>query len=95
MSSLSSLFISEQSLAAISWQAFERVVCRLLIAEGYEGVRLVGQSSDHGADVIAHKYGKRWLFQIKRWKKSLDPRFWMRRSRPCGYTGLLFQSWWH
>lgn len=68
---MNSLFISEQSLASISWQAFERVVCRLLIAEGYEGVRLVGQTSDHGADVIAHKHGNRWLFQIKRWKNKL------------------------
>jgi len=68
---LNPLFISEQSLASISWQAFERVVCRLLLIEGYEGVRLVGQSSDHGADVIAHKNGKRWLFQIKRWKNKV------------------------
>ena len=65
------LFISEQSLASVSWQAFERVVCRLLLFEGYDGVRLVGQSSDHGADVIAHKNGKRWLFQIKRWKNRV------------------------
>lgn len=68
---MSKLFISEQSLAAISWQAFERAVCRLLMSEGYDGVRLVGQSSDHGADVIAHKHGKRWLFQMKRWKNKL------------------------
>jgi superfamily II DNA or RNA helicase len=64
-------FISEQALATISWQAFERVVCRLLLLEGYDGVRLVGQTSDHGADVIAHKHGKRWLFQIKRWKNKI------------------------
>ena len=68
---MNSLFISEPSLSAISWQAFERVVCRLLLLEGYDGVRLVGQTSDHGADVIAHKHGKRWLFQIKRWKNKL------------------------
>jgi len=68
---VNNLFISEPSLAAISWQAFERVVCRLLLLEGYEGVRLVGQTSDHGADVIAHKHGIRWLFQIKRWKNKL------------------------
>jgi superfamily II DNA or RNA helicase len=68
---MSLLFISDSSLASISWQAFERVVCRLLMAEGYKGVRLVGQSSDHGADVIAHKNGRRWLFQVKRWKNKL------------------------
>lgn len=62
------MFISEQSLANISWQAFERNICRLLIIDGYEGVRLVGQSNDHGGDIIASKNGKRWLFQVKRWK---------------------------
>lgn len=62
------MFISEQSLANISWQAFERNICRLLIIDGYEGVRLVGQSNDQGGDIIASKNGKRWLFQVKRWK---------------------------
>ena len=36
--------------------------------EGFEGVRLIGQTSDQGADVLAHKFNKRWLFQIKHWK---------------------------
>jgi superfamily II DNA or RNA helicase len=67
---MSSLFISDSSLRSISWQGLERVVCRLLQAESYLGVRLVGQTSDQGADVIAHKNGKRWLFQIKRWKNK-------------------------
>lgn len=65
------MFISDQSLANITWQAFERNICRLLIIEGYEGVRLVGQSNDHGGDIIASKNGKRWLFQVKRWKIKL------------------------
>lgn len=65
------MFISEQTLANISWQAFERNICRLLIIDGYEGVRLVGQSNDHGGDIIASKNGKRWLFQVKRWKIKL------------------------
>lgn len=64
-------FISEQTLASISWQAFERAVCRLLLCEGHTGVRLVGQTSDQGADVITHKHEKRWLFQIKRWKNKV------------------------
>jgi superfamily II DNA or RNA helicase len=64
-------FINEESLGSISWQAFERVVGRLLLLDGYDGVRMVGQTSDHGADVIAHKHGKRWLFQIKRWKNKI------------------------
>lgn len=55
----------------MTWQAFERNICRLLMYEGYENVRLVGQTGDHGADVTATKYGKRWLFQAKHWKKPV------------------------
>lgn len=65
------MFISEASLSTITWQAFERNICRLLIIDGYKGVRLVGQSNDQGADIIASKHGKRWLFQVKRWKNRL------------------------
>jgi superfamily II DNA or RNA helicase len=36
--------------------------------EGYDGIRLVGQTNDRGADVIAHKFGRRWLFQVKHWR---------------------------
>jgi superfamily II DNA or RNA helicase len=68
---VSDLFISPHTLGSCSWQAFERALCRLLMAEGWDGVRLVGQSNDHGADVIAHRYGKRWLFQVKRWKSKV------------------------
>ena len=39
--------------------------------EGFENVRLVGQTGDHGADVTATKFGKRWLFQAKHWKKPV------------------------
>lgn len=61
------MFISDSSLSGISWQALERLVERLAILEGFGGVRLVGQSSDGGADLVAHKGSKRWLFQVKRW----------------------------
>lgn len=39
--------------------------------EGYSGVRVVGQSNDHGADVIGFKNDKRWLFQAKHWRKPV------------------------
>ena len=39
--------------------------------EGFKNVRLVGQTGDHGADVTATKFGKRWLFQAKHWKKPI------------------------
>lgn len=60
-----------QIINDMTWQAFERNLCRLLIYEGYENVRLVGQSGDHGADVTANKAGKKWLFQAKHWKKPI------------------------
>ena len=60
-----------QIMSEMTWQAFERNICRLLIYEGYDNVRLVGQTGDHGADVTATKFGKRWLFQAKHWKKPV------------------------
>lgn len=65
------IFESQAQINEGSWQAFERNVCRLLIYEGYTDVRLVGQTNDHGADIIANKAGKRWLFQVKHWKKPV------------------------
>jgi predicted helicase len=32
---------------------------------------MVGQTADRGADVLAHKFKKRWLFQIKHWKTRI------------------------
>ena len=65
------MFDSQAQINDGSWQSFERNVCRLLSYEGYQNVRLVGQTNDHGADVIADKAGKRWLFQVKHWKKPV------------------------
>jgi len=61
------LFLSDIAISATSWQAFERLVSRLLIMEGYEYVSVIGRSGDGGADVLAIKDSKRWLFQVKRW----------------------------
>lgn len=60
-----------QIMNNMTWQAFERNLCRLLTYEGYDNVRLVGQTGDHGADVIGNKAGKKWLFQAKHWKKPV------------------------
>ena len=62
------MFLSREALEQLSWQALERAVTRLLIHDGYQDVRLVGQSSDQGADLIAHKFSKRWVFQVKKLK---------------------------
>ena len=66
------IFESKLQIMENTWQAFERNLSRLLMYEGYSEPRVVGQSGDHGADVIANKFGKRWLFQAKRWKKPVD-----------------------
>ena len=39
--------------------------------EGFNGIRLIGQTADRGADVLAHKFDKRWLFQVKHWKNKV------------------------
>ncbi|MFK0003396.1 DEAD/DEAH box helicase family protein [Paenarthrobacter sp. NPDC090522] len=64
-------FLSDFVIGTASWQAFERVVSRLLIAEGFEYVTVVGTSGDGGADVLASKGGTRWLFQVKRWNSPV------------------------
>jgi len=66
------MFFNDASIRG-SWQAFERLVCRYLMHSGFDGIRLVGQTRDQGADVIAHKGGKRWLVQVKRWKAKIGP----------------------
>lgn len=65
------MFLSDKEIMSGSWQSFERCICRLLICEGFSGVRIVGQSGDHGADIIASKLGKRWLYQAKHWKNRV------------------------
>ena len=64
-------FVEKLGVKDCSWQAFERLLSRLLICEGFNNVRQVGGSGDHGADVIATKYNKRWLIQAKQWKKPV------------------------
>ena len=69
------MFESQYQIICDTWQAFERNLCRLLTYEGFQNVRLVGQTGDHGADVTATKQTlsnkKKWLFQVKHWKKPV------------------------
>ena len=65
-------FLSDISISATSWQAFERMVSRLLVAEGFEYVAVIGRTGDGGADVLAIRDGKRWLFQVKRWASPIS-----------------------
>ena len=64
-------FVEKIGIRNCSWQAFERMLARLLMYDGFENVRQVGGSGDHGADVIANKRQKRWLIQAKQWKKPV------------------------
>lgn len=64
-------FLSDRAVASSSWQGFERLVARLLTAEGFKYPTVVGTSGDGGADVLAVKAGKRWLFQVKRWSSAV------------------------
>lgn len=64
-------FVEKIGIKDCSWQAFERMLARLLMYDGFENVRQVGGSGDHGADVIASKRQKRWLIQAKQWKKPV------------------------
>ena len=65
------MFVSAEKIKENSWQSFERLICRLISAEGFTGARVVGQSNDHGADIIASRNGVRWIFQAKHWNKPV------------------------
>lgn len=65
------MFIETTEVRQSSWQSFERLVNRLLLIEGFDNARIVGQSGDHGADILASKNGIRWLIQVKHWKTTV------------------------
>ncbi|HVW79051.1 MAG TPA: DEAD/DEAH box helicase family protein [Alloacidobacterium sp.] len=66
------MFITHEIIRRCGWQAFERMISRLLIHKGFKGVRVVGGSGDKGADIIAlGPNGKRWLVQAKYWSKPV------------------------
>ncbi|WP_206680522.1 restriction endonuclease [Neoaquamicrobium sediminum] len=48
-------FLDAERLLKGPWQAFERDVARLLVCNGFEDVRLVAGSGDHGADVLVSR----------------------------------------
>lgn len=58
-------FLDASRLLKGPWQAFERDVARLLVCNGFEDVRLVAGSGDHGADVLGVKNGELWVIQCK------------------------------
>ena len=58
-------FLDASRLLKGPWQAFERDVARLLVCNGFDHVRLVAGSGDHGADVLGVKGGELWVIQCK------------------------------
>lgn len=60
-----SKFLGSQRLLLGPWQAFERDVARLLLHAGFDDVRIVAGTGDHGADILAVKAGQVWVIQCK------------------------------
>ena len=58
-------FLNSNSLSSGPWQAFERLIARLMLARGFQDVRLVGGSGDRGADVLGTYDDVRWVVQCK------------------------------
>lgn len=67
-------FLDERRLLRGPWQAFERDVARLLIHSGFDDVRVVGGSGDHGADVVGVKNGEIWVVQCKHTTAAPPPK---------------------
>ncbi|MGY1709129.1 DEAD/DEAH box helicase family protein [Geodermatophilus sp. SYSU D00758] len=68
---MSQRLVTDLLVSGTGWQALERMVMRVLLARGFQHVRLAGMSGDGGADVTASKGGRRWLFQVKRWRSRV------------------------
>ena len=67
-------FLDERRLLYGPWRAFERDVARLLIANGFRDVRVVGGPGDRGADVLGTKNGRLWVWQCKHTTSSNPPK---------------------
>jgi superfamily II DNA or RNA helicase len=66
-------FLDSRRLLKGPWQAFERDVARLLVANAFEDVRIVGGSGDRGADILGVKDGRLWVIQCKFTSNSYPP----------------------
>ena len=70
---ITTAFLDQRRLRLGPWQAFERDVARLLLANGYSDVRLVGGPGDRGADVLGVIRDELWVFQCKHTTRSSPP----------------------
>jgi superfamily II DNA or RNA helicase len=67
-------FLDERRLLLGPWQAFERDVARLLLANAFDDVRIVAGTGDRGADVLGVQRGELWVFQCKHTRTSPPPK---------------------
>ena len=67
-----SSFAEEPYLSLLTWQGHERLVARLALAAGWTNVYRVGQSGDGGADVVADRGPRKWLFQVKKRRQPVN-----------------------
>ena len=67
-------FLDERRLLHGPWPAFERDVARLLLANGFEDVRIVGGTGDHGGDILGVSRTDLWVFQCKYTSSTPPPK---------------------
>lgn len=67
-------FLNEQRLLNGPWRAFERDIARLLVANGFDDVRIVGGTGDFGGDVLGVQNHELWVFQCKHTTVSGPPK---------------------
>ena len=74
MSNFPTGFLDDRRLLYGPWQAFERDTARLLVANGFDDVRIVGGTGDKGADVLGVSRGELWVFQCKHTQNTPPPK---------------------
>lgn len=74
MSNFPAAFLDDRRLLYGPWQAFERDTARLLLANGFDDVRIVGGTGDKGADVLGVSRGELWVFQCKHTQNTPPPK---------------------
>lgn len=67
-------FLNERRLLLGPWQAFERDLARLLLANGFDDVRIVAGTGDRGADVLGVQRDELWVFQCKHTTTTPPPK---------------------
>lgn len=58
-------FINDRLFSEGPWQALERSVARLMMHGLFQDVKLVGRTGDGGADILAKRFNKRYIVQVK------------------------------